>query len=807
MAILSPRARQRNRRPGPANTAARGYNGAVTAPVASLQAFERVLSEDLRPPAYLTLEEIRGGWRDLFPELAACLPAPYPIFGADEERIITYGYPILISEGIWRLRRELDRLVELETAHRMSAPSDSADKEPVAAQRDRYVRAAATIFENVVMNDYGRGLNEVFLLFLSGDAARSLGQIPKQVRLARPDVGRETTEEIRQFIAGVVGELIQRAAVRATERLRQLAEGPASLKLSPVLTAVCQDHLLLTESRAPAELDRLSGYLRHRLRQDPQSVVAVCENALRRLNDLIRRHPEIGSLLTTSGAGKLRVDQLKTILDPALLNALEAARLTDAVELTAKNVRFLRELGLRLKAFELLATLRRRIQPMERRGSQLVLSGASSATAIAPSTRPFDFASPGVVESLVRRCGFVYDLTNFTAVLEAVRKEGRAAEEKALQFMYVFQNRLEEIRRRRVLNFEKFLGDGALYSSRRAIRVLAAACETQLVYHHLRQSGFPFDQGIRMALNFGTYRLLPMFHRSGGPQRFEFFGHGIVELARLTTGKSSREVDEIAEFLVHAGYDSRSVESFLAPLVEARRGHATAASRPYIAAIDGRGELVNEGIVLTTPFLAELERDIEGTLIGVLTYDGVEWLSFALEPQNPDTLYVGLRLLGVARLKGLAPQELVEAMVWEALPGAQRPKGTARELMRVLRQLDSTESEGVEGAAASEVTVPEDLLVVTYLGDDRRRQWVFGQYRHSDDMVLHAVELPINTPELGREEPLETWLFRNRHDLAQLYEGIRRSSPGASRPLSELRRRDGFMACFLAFPHRAPGQR
>jgi len=779
----------------------------VIAPVASLQAFERVLSEDLRPPAYLTLEEIRGGWRNLFPELAACLPAPYPIFGADEERIITYGYPILISEGIWRLRRELDRLVELETAHRLSEPSDSADKEPVAAQRDRYVRAATTSYENVVRTDYGRGLNEVFLLFLSGDAARSLGQVAKQVRLARPDVGREITEEVRQFIAGVVGELIQRAAVRAAERLRQLAEGPASLKLSPVLTAVCQDHLLLTESRAPAELDRLSGYLQYRLRQDPQAVIAVCENALHRLHDLIRRHPEIGSLLTTSGAGKLRVDQLKTILDPALLNALEAARMTDAVELSAKNVRFLRELGLRLKAFELLATLRRRIHPMERRGSQLVLSGASSATAIAPSTRPFDFASPGVVESLVRRCGFVYDLTNFTAVLEAVRKEGRAAEEKALQFMYVFQNRLEEIRRRRVLNFEKFLGDGALYSSRRAIRVLGAACETQLLYHHLRQSGFPFDQGIRMALNFGTYRLLPMFHRSGGPQRFEFFGHGIVELARLTTGKSTREVDEIAEFLIHAGYDSQKVDSFLAPLVEARRGHATAATRPYTATIDGRGELVNEGIVLTASFLAELERDIEGTPIGVLPFDGVEWLVFALEPQNPDTMYVGLRLLGVARLKGLAPQELIEATVWEALPSAQRPKGTARDLMRLLRQLDSAEAESADSAAANEVAIPEELLVVTYLGEDRRRLWVFGHYRHSDDMVLHAVDLPINTPELGREEPLETWLFRNRHELAQLYEGVRRSNPGDARPLSALRRLDGFMACFLAFPHRAPGQR
>jgi hypothetical protein len=223
----------------------------VTAPVASLQAFERVLSEDLRPPAYLTLEEIRGGWRELFPDLAACLPAPYPIFGADEERIITYGYPILISEGIWRLRRELDRLVELETAHRLSGPSESADKEPVAAQRDRYLRAAATIFENVLMNDYGRGLSEVFLLFLSGDAARSLGQVAKQVRLARPEVGRDATEEIRQFLAGVVGELIQRAAVRAAD-LRQLAEGPPASSCR-LCSAVCQDQLLLTESRAPAE--------------------------------------------------------------------------------------------------------------------------------------------------------------------------------------------------------------------------------------------------------------------------------------------------------------------------------------------------------------------------------------------------------------------------------------------------------------------------------------------------------------------------------------------------------------------------
>ena len=34
--------------------------------------------------------------------------------------------------------------------------------------------------------------------------------------------------------------------------------------------------------------------------------------------------------------------------------------------------------------------------------------------------------------------------------------------------------------------------------------------EIQQAYDRLRQSGFPFDQGIRLALNHGTYRLLPM---------------------------------------------------------------------------------------------------------------------------------------------------------------------------------------------------------------------------------------------------------------------------------------------------------
>ncbi len=774
----------------------------MTLAATTLQAFQRVFNEDLRQPRYLTPDEVRGDWCDLFPDLASALPPPYPIFGVDEERVLTYGYPILISDGVWRLRRELEKLVSEEAEYRLQGGALAVDKEGVMAQRERYTRALATIFENVFMNDYGRGLLEVFLLFHSGDVVRCLNQAERAAHRQRTASDPATMEETRQAIAGVAADLLQRASTAATERLKQLAEGPTVLSVSPLLTLVCQDQLLLTESHPPADLAQIAGYIRVRLRQDPTSLIRVCEQVLRRLQELVRRHPEMGSLLSTAGAGRLRLDQTKTLLEPRLLDALSAANLIASLELAPAQVRVLRELGLRLKAFELLATLRRRIRAMERRGSELVLAGG--ATAVAPSTRPFDFAAPGVVESLVRRCGLVYDLTNFTAVLEAVRKRGHAAEEKALQFMYIFQNRLEDIRRRRVLNFEKFLGDGALYSSRRATRVLAAACEIQRLYDHLRHSGFPFDKGIRFALNFGTYRLLPMLNRSDEPLRFEFFGHGIVELARLTTGKSTREVEEIAEFLIHAGYNTASVEHFLAPLMAARSGHQPGGRRSYTASIDNRGELINEGMVLTLPFLAELEKELNTSEYGVIDFDDLRWAVLPVDSRDPDSLFVGLRYLGVARLKGLSPQELVEATVWEQLPTKGLDSRRPTSLIDLLRQLAQEAEAGDEPPAGH--TISDDLLVVSYVQAEGARRWIFGEYRPSDDVVLHAVPMAIRAPDLGPDDALETWLFRNRFDLAKLYDGVRRDNAGVSTPLTALRGRPGFVACFLAAPHRAPGE-
>ncbi len=769
----------------------------------SLEAFRHVLKEELQHPLYLTPEEVGGGWCEIFPALATSLPAPFPIFGRDEENVVTWGYPLLLSDGVRKLRRDLDDLVRSEIQFRLQ-PGNGELKRTMVDHREKYHNSIATTLENVFMNDYHRGLVDLFLLFHSGEVVRSLSQTSR-IDLAQGSTAGASADR-REHLASVIADLLRRAALTAVDRLRQLAQVQVIPALTPLLGIICQDQLLLVESRPPSQLTQLGGYLQTRFRQNADALDAANKRVLERLNELVVRRPEVGSLLRMATGSSLKLDRPEALLQPRLLDAIRTAGLAETLHLSAVQLDLLRELGLRLKTFEILAALRRRILPMQRQGTTLAFAGPSSATPIAKTTRPYDFTAPGVVDSAVRRFGLIYDLSNFTTVLEEMRKQGRMAEERALQFMYVFQNRLEAIRLRRRLTFEKFLGDGAFYTSRRALRVLAAACEIQHVYEQLRNIGFPFNHGIRIALNYGVYRLLPMLHPGPEAKRFEFFGHGIVELARLTTGKSTREVSDIAEFLVHSGYEPGNVDAFLAPLSEVRSSQRRPSFRRYAATLDAHGELVNEGIVVALPFLEELDLELDFQTLAMAEIDNLQCLLFPIDPGLPDTLYVGLRYLGVARLKGLPSQELVEAAVWTRLPPRAQAIPFKRPLIDGLRRLvvaDGDQDSTSRSAKAQEIE--DSLLAITYVLEDGSRKWIFGHYRTADDVVLNALQVPIRTPELDPGEPMEMWLFRNRFDLAQMYDGLRRESPGILIPLSTLRSRPGYLACFLAAPHRALG--
>ena len=145
----------------------------------------------------------------------------------------------------------------------------------------------------------------------------------------------------------------------------------------------------------------------------------------------------------------------------------------------------------------------------------------------------------------------------------------------------------------------------------------------------------------------------------------------------------------------------------------------------------------------------------------------------------------------------------MEAVVWDEPPKNATMIPFERPLIDLLRRLTHGDEPPQDMIAAENETIAANLLVITYLVEDGTRKWIFGEYRDSDDVLLHAIQVPIRTPELEPGEPMELWLFRNRFELARVYEGLRRENAGSAIPLPTLRSRAGYLACFLTAPHRA----
>ncbi len=762
--------------------------------------FRALLARELEEPIFLTGEEARGGWQLLFPELGPSLPNPYPIFAADEETVVDRGYPVLAGRAVSALGSAIEHLVATEIPYRIALVSgEHADKSEAFEAREHLREVLVPMFENTALSDSGRHLAEVLALTTTRLVADVVDHAPSLVARRQPEVARRHGEIIRFQLAKTCADQIHRAALESGDRLRALASAAISPAASPVIQALVADLFPLARRSLAADSAHLAGWAGVHLREDPERFRQRWKTILERVETLLSETPELRAALGLLVEGSTPGARPALILEPRLWELLDRMHLAARI-VEAPVVKAFRRLGRSLKRSELLIALCHRVLPVEQHGTRMALTGRHPTQEIASSTRPFDFGRPGIVDSAVRRFGLTYDLVSFTSELEEIRKAGRAAEERALRFMYIFQNELRGITGRLRLTFEKFLGDGAFYSARRALRVLVAASEIQLLYERLRGQGFPFTRGIRMALNFATYHLLPMPVAPGEMPRYEFFGHGIVELARLTTGKSGREVEEIAEFLVHSGYAPPKVDEFLRPLLEGHGDSRTPKERRYAAWLDGSGDLVNNGIVFTAPFLEELDRELGASPPQRVEFDGLRWLAWPVEPESEECPWFGLRYLGVPHLKGLPPQELIELTVWPSIPEGGEEQPVAHGLLRELRSLALT---GEEPDTREPVDLPEDLVVVTYLtGGDRT--WIFGTFRHEDDMLLNALEIPLTPPDLEAGEPLEMWLFRNRFDLYRLYEGLRRELSGASVPMPTLRSRDGYVGCFLAAPHRAP---
>jgi hypothetical protein len=254
--------------------------------------------------------------------------------------------------------------------------------------------------------------------------------------------------------------------------------------------------------------------------------------------------------------------------------------------------------------------------------------------------------------------------------------------------MFRFQRRINRLALAHRAKLEKYLGDGAFYSSREATNLLICSIHLQRYYVQAVQEGLPFDRGMRIALNYGPYRLIPMGGRPGEGERYEFFGPGLVELSRLTTGKATQEVDEVKTMLINQGYPETAVHNFFAPLSSKNVDvvDKKEESRPFYAYINRNGTLHNNGMVATGAFITQLDNELNGGQLRLGREGDRCYVILDLEDAG-SKLPVGIRRLGMAHLKGLEDlpvYEIVDAAPFD--PATLEPVHGERLVMAVERE-------------------------------------------------------------------------------------------------------------------------
>jgi hypothetical protein len=318
--------------------------------------------------------------------------------------------------------------------------------------------------------------------------------------------------------------------------------------------------------------------------------------------------------------------------------------------------------------------------------------------------------------------------------------------------MLVFQRKLDSIAQRHLLQFEKFLGDGAFYTTRRALRLIRAAVEIQRFYSEMKRKGFAFNKGLRIAINYGYYRLLPMKAGADGERITEFYGPGIVELSRLTTGKANKEIEEFAAFLVSHGYDQAKVQVFFSPLA---RGvdvvDKEQQSREFYAYINVNGHLVNEGIVASMPLLQELSSELAGEAQQLFRLNAAQGSYIGFAPAVNGIDYIGIRLIGMVSLKGLDQVEIGEIVPFVASEVEATPLDATESFVILLRQdfhqredhmPAHTEAPEDVGDETHETVIPLEVIVCAKADAGADDEVLIGEWDPVTDNVRNPLRIP-----------------------------------------------------------------
>lgn len=619
------------------------------------------------------------------------LPIPQSVYLEDESATPLHAFPTLLSDGVRQLSTAVEQYLRIEEQTQIGIlRRESFDRKLYGAAWERYRGPLSQAIENVTLSSYGRNYQSIFWLYHSLQIARLLKETPRWVLRYDLEMGRKHGDQIKYRVFDKLHDRLLSTTYDVVNRLATDTDEMEEELFPGLLRQMLDNVLIFTEDHIGPDLAELGSYFSGYLRVDGRDL----RNRLQRLwawhgNQLAAD----GGLRNFAayllqGDPQGRSDELLRLPGYAtFLSALPDYNPRDL--LPSELVQVWENLLVKLKEFELFHGLRRLLLPVEQDGGHLVARGllgralgGSGRLRLSPTTRPLDFMAPWVVNPQVDRYGLIYDITDFSQIVSVLHRSGTEIQDQAFRMMFRFQRRVNRLATSHGMKLEKYLGDGAFYSSRHPQQLLVGAIRLQRFYDAALKEGFPFDRGLRIAINHGRYRLIP-FHSGhpGEPERYEFFGHGLVELTRLVTGKATREIEEVKNLLINQGYPEHVVQRFFAPLVEQKLDlvDKQAESRRFYAYINQNGTLVNEGIVATEAFIAQLEREVRSP---ALYRAEVEARSYVLLPLDDggSRLMVGLRKLGVANFKGL-----------EDFPVYEVVDGDALELSGVLEELSEVD--------------------------------------------------------------------------------------------------------------------
>ena len=644
-------------------------------------------------------------------EYSIALPAPQRVFLSSEEATPILGFPILQGDSEHALRVALERYIEAEEDLQWArATRQATDPKAYQAAWDEYRSMVTQITENVTASSFGRRYPSIFWLYHSIALSRLLKEIPRRLVPRDAELARTHGDEVKyQVLQRYLDKVFQLTYDGVHSVARQTEDREE--ELFPQLLQLMRDNvLILSEDHIGPDLSQLSSYFKGYLRRAPEEIRGGLDAVGSWLERRLAGDRGFAGAVRQVIGEKLPEQPQSLLRRRGMLRFLSSwpGFPSDAVK--ADDVEIWELLLTRLKEFELILGLRRLVIPVRPDPEHgLVCRGAlwgagAKDLALSESTRPLDFLRPWVVDPKVSRFGLIDDITDFSAVLSVLSRSGTDEQDRSYRRIFRFQRRVNRLARGRGLRLEKYLGDGALYSGRHPGRLLGVALGVQRYYKRSLEEGFPFDRGMRIALNYGTYRLLPIEggDASADSMRYEFFGQGIVELTRLSTGKAMRDIDETRTLLVGLGYPADEVDSFFAPVTSQNVDliDKSEEQREFYAYINRNGALVNEGIVASERFVERLE-ELESPQPICRYQDGSRRYVVCETEAAGEPLRFALRRLGRASFKGIGKLvvfEIVDSQTWdlaaaEALPSMALGDALAAELLSEARPTGKAESQ------------------------------------------------------------------------------------------------------------------